>query len=640
MSTHKDPRIGDELLGYRIEAFVGRGGMGVVYRAHDPRLKRSIALKLIAPELSGDARFCERFLAETELAASLEHPNVVPIHEAGDVEGQLYIAMRYVEGVELKTLLQQQERLEPGRALAICGQVAAALDAAHQRGLVHRDVKPSNVLLDENEHAYLADFGLSRRLADRGEPGAERLSVGTPAYASPEQIEGGDADGRADVYSLGCLLYECLTGHVPFARASELATLWAHVQERPPRASEQNADLSIELDAVFDTALAKDPEQRYATCGELIDAAQDALGVAPTGLRRSRRRTMAFAAAAVLSALAVVAAGLVLAFGGGSSQAKPSLVVRDNTLVRVDPKTNRIAAVIPVGRGAGSVAYGGNTVWVYNEADRTVEGIDTGTNRVVAPPTAISGSAPIPVFRHPIAADREGAWVLSVEPSGQGLLTRVQRNFPSTRQLRLADSPVSVALGDGSIWVTTSDVRGAALLRIDPRTETVTGKLDIADLDAMPNWIAVGEGAVWLTSTGPTGSRLLRVDPETMRLTGARPFDCSPGSCSTAAGSGSVWIATEPTVGRARLLRIDSRTLRVTGVILARPAQADVGPGGDFAIDGTTIWWGGDPVVRVDTGTSRIVGSVRLTGHSSLFHGPGGIVTGGGSVWTTYFAVR
>src|SRR4029079_18364750 len=202
MPSTADTRIGAEFLGYRIESLAGRGGMGVVYRAYDLRLKRTVAVKLIAPELSELEDFRERFLIETELAASLEHPNVVPIHDAGEGDGQLYIAMRYVEGGELRTVLQKEGRLEPARAVAICGQLAAALDAAHSRGLVHRDVKPSNVLLDENEHVYLADFGLSRRLADRGEPGATGLSLGTPAYAAPEQIHGADVDGRADVYSL------------------------------------------------------------------------------------------------------------------------------------------------------------------------------------------------------------------------------------------------------------------------------------------------------------------------------------------------------------------------------------------------------------------------------------------------------
>jgi serine/threonine protein kinase len=173
--------------------------MGVVYKAYDPRLKRHVALKLIAPELSEDERFRERFLAESELAASLEHPNVVPIYDAFEADGRLAIAMRYVEGTDLKQLLQTDRVLDPERAVTICAQVAAALDAAHARGLVHRDVKPSNVLLDENEHVYLADFGLSRRLADVGGASGEgRLSLGTPAYVSPEQIEGTAVDGRAD----------------------------------------------------------------------------------------------------------------------------------------------------------------------------------------------------------------------------------------------------------------------------------------------------------------------------------------------------------------------------------------------------------------------------------------------------------
>src|SRR5439155_11949757 len=279
-----DPRIGTELLGYRIEALLGRGGMGVVYRAYDPRLKRNIALKLIAPELSGDARFRERFLAETELAASLEHPNVIPIHDAGEVDGQLYLAMRYVEGSELKTLLQKEGPLDPGRALAICAQVAGALDAAHAKGLVHRDVKPSNVLLDAQEHAYLADFGLSRRLAEQGIPAPHGLSLGTPAYAAPEQIEGEEVDGRADLYSLGCVLYECLAGEAPFVRDSELAVLWAHLQEEPP-----SPVAYPDLAPVFQQALAKDPTQRYASCRELVEAARQALGLRDVVLVRDRR---------------------------------------------------------------------------------------------------------------------------------------------------------------------------------------------------------------------------------------------------------------------------------------------------------------------------------------------------------------
>src|SRR5712671_6801333 len=203
---------GSELAGYRIESLLGRGGMGVVYRARDLALDRNVALKLLAPELAQDMRFRERFLRESRLAASLDHPAIVPIYDAGEVAGRLYIAMRLVEGTDLKRLLAEQGALEPAAALALLEQVADALDAAHERGLVHRDVKPSNVLVDSRGHCYLADFGLSRRLADLPSPGGPGRSLGTVDYVAPEQIRGEQLDGRADLYSLGCLLYECLSG--------------------------------------------------------------------------------------------------------------------------------------------------------------------------------------------------------------------------------------------------------------------------------------------------------------------------------------------------------------------------------------------------------------------------------------------
>ena len=192
--------IGSDFLGYRIEELLGRGGMGVVYRAYDLRLKRPVALKLVAPSLARDERFRERFARESELVMSLEHPNVVPIYDAGDVNGRVYLAMRLVDGSDLGTLLKAEGALEPARAIAICAQIAAALDAAHASGLVHRDVKPSNVLLDGSGHVYLADFGLTRRLDDEERPVGEDRSLGTPAYLAPEQLEGGQVDGGADLY--------------------------------------------------------------------------------------------------------------------------------------------------------------------------------------------------------------------------------------------------------------------------------------------------------------------------------------------------------------------------------------------------------------------------------------------------------
>ena len=273
--TPGELRPGDRLAGYAIEEVLGRGGMGVVYRAFDARLGRPVALKLIAPEKAQDERFRERFLVESQLAASLDHSNVVPVYDAGETDGHLYIAMRYVEGTDLRTLLAGEAPLDAKRALALVRQVAAALDAAHARGLVHRDVKPANVLVAQEtgrEHCYLTDFGLTRPDAGGSQAEPTHLS-GTVAYTSPEQITGDAVTGRADVYSLACVLYECLSGQPPFAGRRSMAVLAAHVEEPPPPLQAFPA-----LHPVLTRALAKDPSERFTTCGELVAEALEALG--------------------------------------------------------------------------------------------------------------------------------------------------------------------------------------------------------------------------------------------------------------------------------------------------------------------------------------------------------------------------
>ncbi len=278
MQVSDDPRVGTELAGYRIESLLGWGGMSVVYLAEDLRLKRRVALKLLAAGLAEDESFRDRFLRESELAASIDHPNIVPIYEAGTTEDLLFIAMRYVEGRDLKERLQRG-RLDPADAIGILAQVASALDAAHARGLVHRDVKPSNVLLDTgarpdgSDHVYLADFGITKRVSEETGVGDDGHLLGTIDYVAPEQIAGEEIDGRADVYSLGCVLYECLVGQPPFRRDSELAVVFAHLEAESPAPSAQRPELPAALDAVIARALAKEPEQRYPSCRELARAA-------------------------------------------------------------------------------------------------------------------------------------------------------------------------------------------------------------------------------------------------------------------------------------------------------------------------------------------------------------------------------
>ena len=278
MHVTDDPRVGTELAGYRIESLLGVGGMSVVYLAEDLRLKRRVALKLLASSLAEDEAFRDRFLRESELAASIDHPNIVPIYEAGTTGDLLFIAMRYVEGRDLKDRLHRS-RLDPPDAIGILSQVASALDAAHARGLVHRDVKPSNVLLDTgarpdgSDHVYLADFGLTTRVSEEAGLGDDGHLMGTIDYVAPEQIGGEEIDGRADVYSLGCVLYECLVGQPPFRSDSDLAVVFAHLETEPPPPSVVRPELSVALDAVIARALAKDPAERYPSCRELVRAA-------------------------------------------------------------------------------------------------------------------------------------------------------------------------------------------------------------------------------------------------------------------------------------------------------------------------------------------------------------------------------
>ncbi len=326
-----DSRLGTDLGPYRIERVLGRGGMGVVYLAEQRELGRKVALKLLPDELAQDADFRARFDRESHLAASIDHPNIIPLYEAGEIDGTAFLAMRFVDGVDLASRLTDGP-LEPTEAVAILAQVAGALDAAHARGLVHRDVKPGNVLLDrtaQGEHAYLTDFGLTKQTGT--ESGLTRMGsfMGTPAYMAPEQIEGQDVDGRADQYSLACMAFELLTGSVPFTRDQEFAVAMAHVRDRPPAPTGLRPELPTAVDVVFAQAMAKDREARYPTCTAFVEDLRSALGggaVVARPISAERRRRAPLLVAAVLGLGLVAVAGLRLASGlfGGSGSPSPS----------------------------------------------------------------------------------------------------------------------------------------------------------------------------------------------------------------------------------------------------------------------------------------------------------------------------
>jgi streptogramin lyase len=600
MSASAESRVGTELLGYRIEALLGRGGMSLVYRAHDPRLKRDVALKVLAHEVAEDSAFRERFLSESELAAGLEHPNVVPIHDVGEVDGQLFIVMRLVEEGDLRSLLEQAEKLDARRTLALVRQVAEALDAAHERGLVHRDVKPSNVLVDGNRHAYLTDFGLSRRLSDQAIGFDAGLSLGTPAYVAPEQIRGNQVDGRADQYSLGCLLYECLTGEPPFPRSTEAAVLFAHLEEAPPAPRE--------LGSVLPRALAKDPADRFGSCTELVDAVADALGI-----RVHRRSPWPLAVAAVGAALIAASSAVFLTRGG------PASTGLGGRLLRIDPVSDRVTAATPVGDGASAVAVGSGRVWVGSYRSGTLADFDPRTGETTKPTafgqpydvTVHAGKAYVAAFSATqfggsvsqydaitggrmggvdvflpcsLTSGVYGVWVADcpsvyeLDIDGGNVTERARVAVPLAAHLSAGtyrEALGAMAMGYGSVWA-IGDADDQRLWRIDPHRHRIVSTIR---LGFPPADIAVGEGAVWVTDQ--LDDRVFEVDPATNRM--VRSIPVGRGAGGVAVGLGGVWVAgaLDHTV-----TRVDASTGRVLDTIpvAASPESVAVGDGAVWAV--------------------------------------------------------
>jgi tRNA A-37 threonylcarbamoyl transferase component Bud32 len=309
---------GSVVAGFRVESLIGKGAMGEVYLAETIDGGGRVALKVLEPQLADAERFRQRFLRESQLAASLDHPHIVPLLASGEYDGVLYIAMAYIPGSDLRELLRQDGPLEPERAILLVAQAADALDAAHAAGLVHRDVKPGNILVTEQDDVYVCDFGLARHVTSASSLTGDRGFVGTIDYVPPEQVRGEEIGARADVYALGCVLFECLTGARPYERESELAVVYAHLNEPPPFLSDLRPDLPAAFDDVFQTALAKSPEGRFASCGELAAVAEGALHSKRKRRRRIRFRRLLVATAGLLVALSLALGALLALRGAGA----------------------------------------------------------------------------------------------------------------------------------------------------------------------------------------------------------------------------------------------------------------------------------------------------------------------------------
>jgi YVTN family beta-propeller protein len=587
-ATRELPR-GTLIVDYRVEAVLGRGGMSVVYLAEDLRLKRRVALKLLAPALAEDERFRERFLSESELAASLDHANVIPVFEAGEADGSLYIAMRYVEGSDLKGRLGDGP-LSDEETIAVAVQVGGALDAAHERGLVHGDVKPSNVLIDGRGHAYLADFGLTKRLGDQRSPDGEAPLMGTIDYVAPEQIRGDQVDGRADVYSLGCLLYECLTGRQPFSRGNDAAVLYAHLEDEPPSTGGA-------ADPVIAKALAKTPDDRYQTCAELVDAARDALKVpAP----RPSRRLPAIAAVAVVAAAASLVAFFALRGGGGA-------VASHGELYRIDPKHDKVSGSVAVGSAPSAVASDAGHVWVTSLEDGTVTLVDEHGLHPVS----------IPTKGAPVGVAAQGGTAYVADSGTPGVVTVVSAEGSRATHSLPADGIAAITTGREGLWI----ARDRAAARVDPVSAfggEVVRPVPLPGSFGSYAAIAVGAGSVWVLDD-PANRRLWRIDPKRGRLIASIQLPFVP--AAAAIGDGSVWVTGQLD---DRVARIDPATnLTVKTIKVGRePLGVAVGDGAVWvadAIDRT--------VTRIDPATNRVTKTIDI-GKS-----PTAIAAGDGSVW-------
>jgi tRNA A-37 threonylcarbamoyl transferase component Bud32 len=672
-----DPRIGTEIAGYLIESVLGRGGMSVVYLAEHTGLKRKAALKLLTPELAVDDRFRERFVRESQMAAALDHPNIIPIYEAGEIDGVLYIAMRYVRGTDLKTLLHDQGALPPERALAICTQAAAALDAAHAEGLVHRDVKPANILLapgpraDSPEHVYLSDFGVTKRTSSgTGLTGTGQF-IGTLDYAAPEQIEGRPLDARTDVYSLGCVLYECLTGEVPFPRDSDMAVLWAHMSQPPPKVTDRTPDLPAAIDEVVAKAMAKSPDDRYATCGELVDAARDTLtlgtgtastvaeasdtgiGVAAPGAPQAPPQPAAPMAPAeppgpasppepagrplfgrnrLVPLAAILVVGLVLVVvlttrnknpstPGGSPTPSGPVAAQRGLLVRIDPLTNQVAGKFFAGTGPMQVAVGEGGTWVADQGSGIVTRFD-GEGQKVAEINVAKGLAGI-------AVGGGSVWVTNRD---DGKVYRIDPTSNEARdQIAVGAGIENIAVASDAVWVANN--RDGVVARIDPRRKVVTATVLGGPSDKVD--LAVQGGTVWLVTWQQQGGGVIvylsSVDSATNPQAKPRAglIDSSSGTATPpsriALAAGAAWVTTSLD---NKVRRVDLRTFLDRDIPTGRTPV-------DIVSDGSGFVWvanrGDRTVWKISTDTGQAVTTISLPGN------PTSIAAGDGSVWVTLF---
>ena len=620
---------GSRIAGYLVEEQVGAGGMAVVFRARDEMLGRLAAVKVIAPPMAGDEEFRARFLRESRMAAAVDSLHIIPVYGAGEADGLLYIATRYVPGGDLTALMRRAGgRLEPARAVTLVEQVASALDVAHAAGLVHRDVKPQNILVDtvpeRAEHVYLADFGLSKAAQSTGLTASGQF-LGTPDYCAPEQIRGARVDGRADQYALGCVAFALLTGALPFHREETVATIFAHLQEPVPQATGLRPELPAAVDGVIAQALAKSPDGRYGRCGEFAAALREAVdagrtatviprgedtGYASTitrdrgsaGIHREHRRRgghkalagWAAGAAAVLAAGVAAVVGFHLLPPAARSPGRPPShpVVSQASSSRQAPGQTTSQAAgsdLVSSRALSGSRYGfssprdiaddGTHIWVPNSTRNTVAELSAGDGsliRTLSAGNALSDPGPI-------ASDGTHLWVIN-DSNG---------------------SVVELSASDGS------------LIRTLP-----SGSYGLKN----PDGIADDGTHLWITNLNSTVTELHASDGSYIRTLSGSRYGFGNAQGLTFDGT-HIWVAD----GSNQVTEFNASDGTVVRIVKGSSHYFRYPLG--IAFDGSHIWVTSGGLNAV-TELSASGGFVRMLSSASYdFNVPGGITAAAGHVW-------
>ena len=510
---------------YRLIEWLGRGGMGEVWRAYDTALDRIVAIKILPAVTSADPVFQQRFRREAYAAARLNSPHVVPIHTHGEIDGRLFVDMRLIDGRDLQSLLAAGQPLAPGRAVHIIEQVAKALHAAHRVGLMHRDVKPSNILLDDDDFAYLIDFGLARTAGEMGLTTAGEV-IGTFHYMAPERFTDDHVDARADVYALACVLYECLTGRHPFPGDSPEEQLTAHLNEPPPRPSHIHPGLPGGFDAVIAKGMAKRPDQRYPTTMDLARAARDALATAITQPKPQpppapawwRRKPLVVAAAAVAVVAMVIAIGLAVTDHNHRQAAQfeqstlpftdldaPEGLSVDNggTVYVADPRHNRILALAAGSTTQTVLPFDGlnHPTGVTADQSGTVYVTDAANKRVVILPAGSTQQTVLPFtdLADPTGVTVDSSRTVYVTDTGKNQVVALTAHSDKQTVLPFTglSGPTGVVVNDnGTVYVADGGNDRVLALPADSRSQSALPFTGLRD----PGGVTVDDtGAVYVT---------------------------------------------------------------------------------------------------------------------------------------------